>query len=192
MKDKIKNLVFILILGTVSAGSLLSLRAYTQPIIEKYQAMVVKSSILGAAGVAYEFNETSVDKAFSENIKEEGEGESKYYISPTNDYVFEFVGRGLWGMIEGVITLDPDLETIKVVKIISQEETPGLGSRIAEEPYLTALTGKKVAPELVLVSRKKADTDTEVDAITGATISSKALIDALNVSIEDFQKARGK
>lgn len=91
-------------------------------------------------------------------------------------------------MINGVITLDADLETIKGIRIISQEETPGLGARIAEESYLNQYSGKKVSPQLIMVLRRKATAINEVDAISGASISSQALLDMINESVANFRE----
>lgn len=186
MKGKIKNLVFILILGSVCVGLLLGLRSYTLPIIKHYQEMVLKQTILKAAGI--QFNKENWDQLFAEKIKKEEKNGFEYYLSPTGQYVFEYKGRGLWGMIEGVITLDPDLETIGNLQILSQEETPGLGGRIGEQAFLDSFKLKKVEPALVVMMRTKASKANEIDAITGATLTTDALIKIINDSVESFRK----
>lgn len=186
MNTKLKNLLFIVVLGSVCVGLLLGIRAYTAPIIERYQEETLKSTILKAAGI--EYNKEDLDRVFDEKIKKEEKDGFVYYMSPDGLYIFEYKGRGLWGMIEGVITLAPDTETIKSLQILAQEETPGLGGRIGEESYLDGYKGKKVMPELVLAMRKKATADNEIDAITGATISSDALMKIVNESVENFRK----
>lgn len=186
MKKKLKNLIFIIILGSVCAGMLLGIRAYTLPIIKAYQEMMLKMTILNAAGISY--TKENLDQVFLNDIKKEIKDNFTYYLSPQGAYIFEYKGRGLWGMIEGVISLGPDLETIESLQILSQEETPGLGGRIGEESYLDKFKDKKVDPLLKLALRKKASEADEVDAITGATISSQALVDTINDSVEGFRK----
>jgi len=185
MSKKLKNLLFILILGSVCTSLLLWIRGYTLPRIEQYQELRLKSSILEAAGIYS--SEDEVDKAFQKNIREMEKGGQIFYLSPNNHYIFEFEGRGLWGMIEGVITLNRDLETIENIRIVSQEETPGLGGRISEEDFLSGFKRKKTLPRLLLALRRKAVKANEVDAITGATMTSKALIDMINESVIDFR-----
>lgn len=186
MKGKIKNLVFILILGSVCVGLLLGIRGYTTPIIKHQQEIKLKETVLVAAGI--DFNEENLGQVFQSDIRKITRDGLIYYLSPDDRYIFEFKGRGLWGMIEGVITLDQDLETIESLRIVSQEETPGLGGRIGEEGFLSQFKGKKVLPALILALRKKATEENEIDAITGATITSQALIDIVNESVEDFRR----
>lgn len=188
--EKIKNLVFVLVLGSVCAGLLMGIRWYTLPIIEKYQAMVLKTTILNAAGVAS--TAETLDDLFEIKIREAGSGESKYYLSPEDDFIFEYKGRGLWGMIEGVITLYPDLKTIKSLQIIAQEETPGLGGRIVEEQFLNSFSGKIVDPKLVLTKLKAGGATEKVEAITGATITTEALVDTINDSVAEFRERVAK
>jgi Na+-transporting NADH:ubiquinone oxidoreductase subunit C len=185
-RKKPLDVLFILVLGVVSATVLLGIRSYSAPRIAHYEEVRLKVAIIDAAGV--EIGAAGADVAFEENITAAEADGFEYYRGPGEVYVFEFAGRGLWGMIEGVVTLDPDTETIRGVRIMAQEETPGLGSRIGEAEYLDQFRGKKVAPELTLALRTKASSPTEVDAISGATISSRALLDVINGSVKEFQQ----
>lgn len=185
MNAKLKNLLFILILGSVSTVLLIGIKNYTMPKIERYQALRLKSTILDAAGIDYD--EDRLDNVFNANIRNMSKNEFMYYTSPDNLYIFTFEGRGLWGMIEGAIALRNDLETIENLRIISQEETPGLGGRIGEEGFLNQFKKKRVSPKLFLALRQKASRVNEIDAITGASMTSKALIDMINESVINFR-----
>jgi Na+-transporting NADH:ubiquinone oxidoreductase subunit C len=146
----------------------------------------LKTTILDVAGINY--NQKNYQEVFRENIKEIKKNGFRYYLTPDNLYIFEFQGRGLWGIIKGVISLSPDLKTIGNLRIISQEETPGLGGRISEKSFLAQFKKKKVIPKLILALRRKATKFNEVDAITGATITSKALINMINEAVANFHK----
>lgn len=186
MKGRLKSIIFILVLGSVCTAILLGMKNYTLPKIEHYQQLRLKANILEAADVDY--SESNLDDLFAKNIKKIEQESLTYYLSPDNLYISIFQGRGLWGMIEGVITLDSDLETIKSLRIISQEETPGLGGRISEKEFLNQFKGKKVSPKLYLALRKKAVRINEVDSITGASMTSQALIDMINEHVIDFRE----
>lgn len=190
MNKTIKNLIFILILGSISAALLLSIRNYTIPVIEKYRIKQLKESILTSAGISHENKD--VEQLFDKFIRTKNLNGFNYFRSPTGLYIFGFRGRGLWGLIDGIITLKPDMETIKLVKIIWQEETPGLGARIVEPDFEGAFRDKKVEPPLSLAIRGKAVMPNEIDAITGATISSRAVVDIINRSVKEFQEKLGK
>ena len=77
--------------------------------------------------------------------------------------------------------MNPNLVDISGLTIMQQEETPGLGSRIAEDEYLRMFVGKRFAPALELVAPGKGSGDTQIDSIARATMSSKAFLDILNL-----------
>lgn len=190
MKGKGLDLLFIVVLASISTLLLLWIRGYTLPKIERYQEMRLKTTILEAAGIDYD--KSFLDEVFHEEITAMIKNDVEFYLTPDSVYIFEFEGRGLWGLITGVITLYQDLETVKGINIISQEETPGLGSRITEEEYLSQFNGKKVASGQPLVLRKSVGEVNAIDAISGATISSQATIDIINQSVLKFSSAVGR
>jgi len=102
---------------------------------------------------------------------------------------FKLEGSGLWAPISMVIALRSDLETIHGMAILEQAETPGLGARIVEPEFLGGFVGKRIEPRIILVSRKKAKGENEVDAITGATMSSKALEEIINKESHRYREA---
>jgi len=187
MKVKIKEVLFLLILGSSSAFLLSEVGDYTLPRIEQlYQEQKLKSAILEAAGIDYD--EYNLDEAFHKNIRKMKKNGFIYYLSPDDLYIFEFKGQGLWGPIEGVTALNPDLKTIENIRVVSQGETPGLGGRISEEGFLSQFKKKKISTRLFLVSRRKATKVNEVEAISGATITSQSLVNMINESVANFRK----
>jgi Na+-transporting NADH:ubiquinone oxidoreductase subunit C len=178
MKEKILMIVFVLILGSVLTSALVAVAYYTGPRIERNKVLRLKMSVLGALDVPY--TKDSTEEKFSENIEVREIKGTAFYVSQNGNMAFEIAGSGLWGPISGVLALLPDLKTIKGITITHQEETPGLGGRIAEREYLDRFKDKKVVPELRILAPGKAKEDNEVDGITGATLSSKAFEKILN------------
>lgn len=94
-------------------------------------------------------------------------------------------GAGLWGPIWGYIALDEDLQTIVGAYFDHDSETPGLGAKIKDDPSFRAeFIGKKVnvASDPVFSVVKvgtSADENSSVDAITGATMTSNGLGEAI-------------
>lgn len=185
MKEKISIVVFILILGTFLTTVLVAVNQYTTPRVEKNKEMKLKVRVLYVLGVQYTEKE-DIEKVFSQNIKTVKNDGGVFYVSNNKDVAFEFAGPGLWGPIYGVIALHPDLIRIKDIAIIHQEETPGLGGRIAEKAYLSKFKGKRILPRLNMVAQGKATGDNEVDGITGATMSSDALGRLLNSEVQKY------
>jgi Na+-transporting NADH:ubiquinone oxidoreductase subunit C len=98
--------------------------------------------------------------------------------------VFIREGAGLWGTIRAVVGLDRALEHFTGIAFVAQNETPGLGARIMEPWYRAHIRGKRGG--LALVGEKSGSTNpAELDAITGATITSVAVRDILNALAEE-------
>ena len=95
-------------------------------------------------------------------------------------------GAGLWGPIWGYIGLEGDLKTIKAVCFGHKGETPGLGAKIADEPWFAeSFVGKSVGEGEILFevckpANTQVDAKNHIDAISGATITSQALGVTLN------------
>lgn len=79
-------------------------------------------------------------------------------------------GSGFGGDMDIMVGFAPDGSEITGVQVVTHAETPGLGSRVAEDAHLSQYVGQ--SGELKL--------NTHVDAISGSTISSRALLDAVN------------
>jgi len=100
--------------------------------------------------------------------------------------VFAAYGAGLWGPIWGYISVDAaDMNTVKGAVFDHKGETPGLGAEIAQPWFRENFVGKKIfeGEEFTSVKVVKggaaADDTHGVDAITGGTITSRALENTL-------------
>lgn len=185
MKDKILMIIFVIITGSILTTALVLVDAYTKPIIERNAAIKLKSSILSALGIG--FTEENVEEVFDQSVKEEIKGSKMFYNSKDGTVALPIKGPGLWGPISGVLAMSGDLKSIKGLTIIHQEETPGLGSRIAEKSHLDKFLNKEFSPTLETVGEGKSEKNTQIDAISGATMSSKALVNILNAQYEEYK-----
>ncbi len=105
-------------------------------------------------------------------------------------------GKGYSGMIDTMAGMKLD-GTIIAVKVLNQSETPGLGARICEikdnTTIFDALKGKRPDASLKpwfqqqFSSKKNSELD-GISAITGATISSRAVINAVKTKALEVQK----
>ena len=193
MKDKVLMVVFVLILGSVLTTALVGVDYYTKDRIEANKQFKIKTRVLDALGISH--TAENAEEKFSENVKileipyvnEDDEKEDKeFYVSQNKDIAFQFAGSGLWGRIEGVLALSHDLETIKGLTIIRQEETPGLGGRIVEEDFLNKFEGKKLSPKLEIVKPGKAKSENEVDGISGATATCEKFENIINSQAKEY------
>lgn len=177
----LKIFVFVVMMGTASGVLLVGMDAFTAPLIAKNEELKIKSAVLAAMEIPYE--KDGVLAAFAAAISTEKIGERIFYRSSDGSVAFEFRGPGLWGSIHGIAAVNAGGGTLKSVRILHQEETPGLGARIAEVSFLSQFRGKEFLPGLSFVPQGKAHAAHEVDAITGATLSSRALEKLLNEAL---------
>jgi electron transport complex protein RnfG len=87
---------------------------------------------------------------------------------------FKATGKGYSGSIETMAGMTKD-GIITAIKILDQNETPGLGASVAESSFTNQFTDKNIQAL------------SQVQAITGATISSKAVIDSVKKKAEEIK-----
>ena len=130
-------------------------------------------------------------------ILAEGEVTLPVYIFKGGIAVIPIYGAGLWGPIWGYIAFQPDCHTIAGAFFDHESETPGLGAKIKDEPWFREkFAGKTVewgdSPAFRLEKNAEAaGASNAVDAITGATMTSKGLNEALNIWFNAYQKHFG-
>lgn len=183
----IKILVFVIVMGTFSSAMLVGVNSFTKPLIEKNEEIKLKTSILDAFDVSYSL--ADVLKVFEGQVRVLEKRGVTFYNSLDGAVAFEFNGPGLWGGISGIVCLEKDLNTIRKIKITHQEETPGLGSRIAESDFLKQFKKKVISPRLIFMPEGKAANNNEVDAITGATGTSRAFEKLINENLQKYLAA---
>lgn len=115
---------------------------------------------------------------------------AEVYVANLNGatkYILPLSGKGLWGGIGGYLALDEDKNTIYGVNFNHESETPGLGAKIVEVPFREQFEGKhirnaegQVVSVAVLKAGNHAEGQEQVDAISGATITSTGVSTMLN------------
>jgi electron transport complex protein RnfG len=91
--------------------------------------------------------------------------------------------KGYGGLIKIMIGINPD-NSLRRFKILEQQETPGLGSKIVDATFLSHFKNRPFVPE---TWRLKKDGG-EIEAITGATISSRAVTEAIRIAAEVYSR----
>ncbi len=94
-----------------------------------------------------------------------------------------FSDNGFGGKIELIVGMLMD-GTITGYKVIEQKETPGLGTKITENKFAGQFIGLNSYYDTIKLKKDGG----EIDAVTGATISSKAVIDAVEKAVQTYKK----
>jgi RnfABCDGE-type electron transport complex G subunit len=185
--------IVLMLAGGISAALLGGIQNYTKPIAERNQEIKLKSTVLEAFGIPHT-RETAI-ALFDENIEMFSEESLTYYrtfdTSSAGKKVYtgtavELAGTGFWDQITIIIALNETLDTITGFTVVDQAETPGLGGRMEETWFKEQFIGKKVVPQLRVVANRQGDNPNEVDAIVGATETSKALDRIINNGMSTF------
>ena len=204
MKLNTNNNSYIIIYSTILVIIVAFLLAFVyqalKPMQDKNVALDVKKQIL------YSLNIRNLDGAeaeakYAEVVKQEAEKDGrKYYmceIDGEDILVVSLKGMGLWGGISGYMAIHGN-ETPEVYGAYfnHESETAGLGAEIKDsQTWQEQFIGKKIfadgsdTQDVVLsVVKKVDDPSTQVDCVTGATLTSNG-VDAM---IKDCLKNAGK
>ena len=138
----------------------------------EYDKVIKSDLIIDNAGATvkenggFEVANDAIDESNLPLYVAEVDGEKKYIIPMT--------GNGLWGGIWGYVAVNSDGNTIYGTYFSHASETPGLGAEIASEKFQSRFPGKSIIADGAValgVTKKVANEDSEVNAISGATIT---------------------
>ena len=109
-------------------------------------------------------------------------------------YVIPAYGAGLWGPIWGYIAVNDDGNTIYGANFSHEGETPGLGARITEQSFQDEFVDKHLFIDGVFKSvavlkrgQKATNGAEQIDALTGATITSRGVSDMLAACLAPYE-----
>ncbi len=102
-------------------------------------------------------------------------------------YAIRWQGTGFQDVIELIYGYDPERELVVGMEILASKETPGLGDKIFKDASFVAnFEALAVRPEILAVPKGGKTQAHEVDCITGATISSKAVVKIINAGNDQW------
>ena len=115
------------------------------------------------------------------------------FVDGKSVYIIPMKGMGLWGGISGYLAVKDDYNTVYGVYFNHESETAGLGAEIKDsQAWQEQFIGKKLRTSdcevKIAVVKKVEDPETQVDVVTGATLTSNGVTDMLKASIEKYIK----
>ena len=143
----------------------------------------------------FELPTNNIETDFNRYISKKELEELSYYEAKSDSvllgYCFPISGSGLWGTIQALLAVTPDFGKIINIEIVNQNETPGLGGRITENWFKEQFQGKvlfnnSIIRSFVLITENEISEDNEINQITGATASSKAVVDMIYKNVKKY------
>ncbi len=134
-----------------------------------------------------------IPDADAEESKEVRIGGKKVYKALTNGgrhvgWVVPGSGQGFADEIHLLIGLDANARTIKGIYVLAQKETPGLGSKIDQNVSDWPQQFENIpAGDNLTVTKVKPTAPNEIQAVTGATISSESVCKIVNETVARFR-----
>lgn len=195
MAKSLRLIIVLTVTAVVSGAILAVLNTYTAPKIELNQ----NKELVEAIGQVLAGQQKIEPKIIEGTTFYLGKDERGQLVG----VAFVGEGDGFQSRLKILIGMDPTLNAILKIKVLQQAETPGLGTKIENDPtnktdaqwFTNQFKNLTVSKAIGIVKNQPADPEkVQIQAITGATISSKAVVDIINTTVtknrELFKKVK--
>ncbi len=177
--NEIVRIIFALVLvGVLSGAVLVFIYNYSMPKIkvniQKETEKAINTIFPGAAS--------------NSPTKDKGVYSVKDSTGKVIGYAFIAEGNGYQGLIKLLAGADAKISILKGIEVLESSETPGLGAEINTESFQKQFVGLPLTHDIEYVKNQKPEKPYQVEAITGATISSRAVVNILNGKINEIKK----
>lgn len=184
-KDTFMNMVLSLFVITIVAGfSLGFVNELTVGPIEKGK---IERKVNALKLVLPEFDNNPVEEVQLISSEFAKDSVEVYPAFKNNEFVGAAVigstEKGFSGLIKIMIGFNPE-GVIQNMAVLEQKETPGLGTKMKDDKFIAQFRGKNPSTFNVMPTKDQGD----VDALTGATITTRAFGEAVQMAYDEFIK----
>ncbi len=177
MRKLVYMIIVLTVIGLISGGVLSVVYSAMLPKIEANQVKATDEAIFKVLPETKTYQQKSVDDVV-------------YYdcFDATGAKVGTAVicdGNGYQGEIKMMVGINSDMTKFTGMSVLEQVETPGLGAKIAEQSFENQFKNLVTNPPIEYVKSKKPEQDNQIEAITGATISSRAVVNIINKAVAE-------
>ncbi|WP_448382490.1 FMN-binding protein [Desulfosoma sp.] len=212
MKGRLFSVLYMFVLSLIFTSVVSALNVLNKDRIRQNEALRVQGLVLNVLNISPPEKGSAAEMAqlFSRRVRETSLGDRPLYVGLAPDgetvvgYAFPVSGPGFWGPIDAMVAVDPGIQKILGIAFYRHSETPGLGGRITEDWFQNQFRERpvQVPPAgmrfFYLKPPGTAHAPTELDAITGATETSRRLEKFLDEELKKTipllldQKARSR
>lgn len=183
MKDQVKTSLFLITIGVISAISITYMAQYAYPIIEKNREAALRQAILTVLPGANRYETLDEKNNIYRGLNEKNE---------IAGYAFVGKGGGYQGIIQIIIGVSRDWQRLTTIAILENVETPGLGAEIASKEFRSQFANLPAEIPIEYILNKLPEKPNQIQAITGATISTRAVVNIINNTIGVVKEVKSK
>ena len=158
--------ITLMLIGLVASLALALTNQFTLPKIQQQIELQLQNSLRKVVPDADKFEE---QETYYEALKQD----------KLIGRVLKIDAPGYSSIMQLLVGIDLD-NIIQGIAVLSQVETPGLGANVEKDPFLSQFKGKDISAVKLIKDGGN------IDAITGATITSRAVADNIRESIKNY------
>jgi len=184
LNKSVKMIVTLTVLGALAGIILAVVFKMADPLIQINREKELKAAIFTVLPAAKDYR--TLEKPLKDEVVTVyvGLGEDG---SPVG-LAFKADGNGFQGNVGVMVGLGLDYMKLKGIQVLDQVETPGLGNRILEKWFMDQFKGVEVHPKIEYIKYRKPEKPNQIQAITGATISSNAVVTNINNAVKKVEQ----
>lgn len=180
MNNIVKMFLNLVVIGALSGVILSGVFGVADPMIKANKEKELKESIFVVLPGAKDFKVLEKTVGLEKLVVYKGIDENGAPVG----IAFKADGGGFQGNIGLMVGLETDFLKLKAIEVLEQLETPGLGDKIRAPQFKDQFKGLEVKPKVEYIKYRKPDKPNTIQAITGATISSEAVVKNINKAVE--------
>jgi Na+-translocating ferredoxin:NAD+ oxidoreductase subunit G len=184
--------VLLSIICLVTTLLLALTNSVTAPVIAALEAQAEKAQMEQIFPDGETFTPYIPSEIEDDALSEAGGNVDKIYIAKDSSdtiigYIFISSSQGYAGLIKAAVGIDSQGSLVSS-SFTAADETPGLGKKVEEDRFEQAFTGLATSDDLLV----SASGSGQIDAISGATISSKGAVSAVNQAMRAYRELFSK
>lgn len=181
MKIVVRMITTLTLIGIISGGLLSQVSNWAAPQIEKHMQEAIRRAIATVHPEGARSEKVATDSMELYRVFGHDDTPAGYAMSVT--------GNGFSDKITLMVGVTEDLESITAIEILKQTDTPGLGAKIVEPEFRDKFRNLRTVPQVVCTKNDN-PAPNEIQAITAATITSKAVVDIVNAHMDILKKVK--
>jgi electron transport complex protein RnfG len=184
--SSLRLVLTLAIAGLISGVAIIAIYETTLPTITANKARELREAVFKVLPGVSQMQALVYRDGQLIAVKEAEKGEPVIYggydeQSDFVGYAIPAAGPGFQDTIGLLYGYTPERKLVVGMEILESRETPGLGDKIYKDmDFVGSFSALSIEPEIVAVKKGTRSLPNEIDSITGATISSKAVVRIIN------------